>query len=401
MRRYMVKATGAEGEPEQWRACDACKENRTKQQKHQVQMSPEYLRTMLVSHPFNVQMTSLMDVSVNVCDRINGYAHGDVRSDNVLLANPLVARGRLPAEREPGAGVPEEVQSLLVQLKQSSPLVKQFKTLAEKPVPGHRLPLLPPESIEAITEKARQRELTGLGFMTDNVLDHVFSLVATVDANPNTAQPSMPPSGFRVGSVTYRDTGLDVDVLTDSCGLPIRVGRRGGGDDDTSSGEEDGPPASGIMQLTVELAVFTVLFPHARGAFAAGRFNDYLRYRMRCAFSPFTLYKPYLMVMFLLRQCNLLNGQCGEEVLERDMRAYRKAHPGRPEEDSVRHAMKHVVPNTIPGTPGWHYKALQDLLTMVEASGLPYLFWTVTMDEVGLLRHVFPCFACIPTCFIR
>ena len=35
----------------------------------------------------------------------------------------------------------------------------------------------------------------------------------------------------------------------------------------------------------------------------------------------------------------------------------------------MRHAMKHVVPNTIPGTPGWHYKALHDLLTMVEANG--------------------------------
>ena len=354
-------------------------------------MSIEYLRAMLSVHPLHTQMTSVMDVSVNLRDRVDGYAHGDLRSDNVLLANPLVARGQLPSERQHGEGIPAEVQSLLAQLKQSSPVVQRFQTLAEKPVPGHGLPLLPPESIQAITEDAARRDFTGLGFMTNNVMDRVLSLVATVDANPNTAQPSVPPTSFRVGSVTCRDSGQDVDVLTDSCGLPVkaRCGSGRGRDGDSSSDDEDEGDDS-VLQLTVELAVFAVLFPHARGAFAAGCFNDYLRYRMFCGFSPFTLYKPYLMVMFLLRQCNLLHSQCGEEVLERDMRAYRKANPSKPEEESVRHAMKHVVPNTIPGTPGWHYKALQDLLTMVEANGLPHLFWTVTMDEVGEIRDACP-----------
>ena len=384
MQRHMI-VEGKAGQPAEWRACGACKADPTKRKKYQVQMSPQFMKAVVSSYPLDVQMTSVMDVSVNLRDRVNGYAHGDIRSDNVLLSNPLVARGQLPPERQPGEGIPEEVQSLLVQLKQSSPLVQKFKTLAEKPVPGHGLPLLPPESIQAITENAALRDPTGLGFMADNIMDKVFSMVAAVDANPDTSQPSVPPTGFRVGSVTYRDSGQDVDVLTDCCGLPIKAQPAGwrAGDGDSCSGDDDEEPDAGVLQLTVELAVFAALFPHARGAFAAGRFNDYLRYRMSCAFSPFTLYKPYLMVMFLLRQCNLLHGQCGEEVLERDMRAYRKANPSKPEEESVRHAMKHVVPNTIPGTPGWHYKALQDLLTMVEANGLPHLFWTVTMDEVG------------------
>ena len=43
-----------------------------------------------------------MDVSFNLRAKVKGYAHGDLRSDNVLLATPLVARGQLPSEWQPG-----------------------------------------------------------------------------------------------------------------------------------------------------------------------------------------------------------------------------------------------------------------------------------------------------------
>ena len=53
-----------------------------------------------------------------------------------------------PSGSPASEGIPDEAQSLLVQLKHSSrPFFQKFKTLVEKPVPGHGLPLLPPESI--------------------------------------------------------------------------------------------------------------------------------------------------------------------------------------------------------------------------------------------------------------
>jgi ATP-dependent DNA helicase PIF1 len=119
------------------------------------------------------------------------------------------------------------------------------------------------------------------------------------------------------------------------------------------------------------------------GAYQEGSFAEYLRYRMLCGFSLFTLYKPYLMIMYLVRQCNLLHSSCSENVLERDMKAYRRAHPGCTEEEVIRNCLKFSVPSTIPGTPGWHYQALQDLLAMVKVNGMPQLFWTATMDDVS------------------
>jgi hypothetical protein len=135
--------------------------------------------------------------------------------------------------------------------------------------------------------------------------------------------------------------------------------------------------------VTLELAVFCVLFSHAMGYFKGDtRLWDYLFYRMSCGFSNFTLYKSYLMLMFLVRQFNMLHSQCSKAILEKDMEAFRNRHPEQNEEEAVRNAMKHVLPTTIPGSHAWHYNALQDLLAMVNENGMPDLFWTVTMDEV-------------------
>ena len=52
------------------------------------------------------------------------------------------------------------------------------------------------------------------------------------------------------------------------------------------------------------LALETALFPHGHGVYD-GRVTllEYLKYRMETLFSPFTLYKPYLLYMYDVRQC--------------------------------------------------------------------------------------------------
>ena len=66
---------------------------------------------------------------------------------------------------------------------------------------------------------------------------------------------------------------------------------------------------------------------------------------------------------------------------------YRKHHEGCSEEEVMRHVLKHSVPASTPGTPGWHYNNLQDLLCMCDArKSLPHLLVTLTMDEVSNLK---------------
>ncbi len=51
--------------------------------------------------------------------------------------------------------------------------------------------------------------------------------------------------------------------------------------------------------LFLEMALFPFLFPRGHGVYnGKSHFNEYLKYRMNALFSPFTLYKPYLLYMY-------------------------------------------------------------------------------------------------------
>lgn len=87
---------------------------------------------------------------------------------------------------------------------------------------------------------------------------------------------------------------------------------------------------------------------------------------MKTSYSLFTLYKPYLTIMYLVRQCDQLARQCDDQVLERDVKNYMKRNPEASEEDAIRSAIKHVAPKTMPGTPRYFWEKLQNLLSIVE-----------------------------------
>jgi hypothetical protein len=71
----------------------------------------------------------------------------------------------------------------------------------------------------------------------------------------------------------------------------------------------DGIPAmQSATELTLELALCPFLFPHGRGYYQHGMpglrtLNEYLWLRMHQLFSPFTLFKLYLVHMWQIKQC--------------------------------------------------------------------------------------------------
>ena len=55
--------------------------------------------------------------------------------------------------------------------------------------------------------------------------------------------------------------------------------------------------------MTLENALISFLFPHENGAYDdRTTLSKYLKYHMSTLFSPFTLYKPYLLYMYDIRQ---------------------------------------------------------------------------------------------------
>lgn len=103
-------------------------------------------------------------------------------------------------------------------------------------------------------------------------------------------------------------------------------------------------------------------------------------------FSIFSLHKLYPFMMYQLRQANVLSNSFKQSQLERSVFKYKKDHPYASEEDVYRYVIKHDMPGSLPGSPEWHRNQLSDLLTMVEAWGLPSFFFTLTADEITKTR---------------
>jgi hypothetical protein len=61
-----------------------------------------------------------------------------------------------------------------------------------------------------------------------------------------------------------------------------------------SSGLQDN-----TKNITLEVSLFPFLFPHGHGAYDDKiKIHEYLNFRMSSPFSPSTLYKPYLLIMY-------------------------------------------------------------------------------------------------------
>lgn len=73
-------------------------------------------------------------------------------------------------------------------------------------------------------------------------------------------------------------------------------------------------------------------------------------------------------------------------MLQRDVDRYTTEHPHATQQQVMQHVLKHTVPSSVPGSPAWFRQELQNLLAMVDASGLPSFFLTLTADEHSPLK---------------
>ena len=62
---------------------------------------------------------------------------------------------------------------------------------------------------------------------------------------------------------------------------------------------------------------------------------------------------------------------------------YKRSHPDAQAPEIYNNLVKYTVPTSLPGSPSWHRKNLNDLLCMVDKWGMPALFLTLTADEAS------------------
>ena len=74
---------------------------------------------------------------------------------------------------------------------------------------------------------------------------------------------------------------------------------------------------------------------------------------------------------------------CSPVVLNKALVEYKRAHPLGTDEEAMRSLIKYNVPGSLPGSPRWHKRHLNDLLCLVKELGMPTFFLTLTADEVS------------------
>mmetsp|Transcript_25357 Transcript_25357/g.68904 ORF Transcript_25357/g.68904 Transcript_25357/m.68904 type:complete len:732 (-) Transcript_25357:466-2661(-) len=144
--------------------------------------------------------------------------------------------------------------------------------------------------------------------------------------------------------------------------------------------------------INLEMCLFPHCFPHGTGSFN-GRddrnnyhLHNYHEYRMKCAFTLFTLYSPYLLLSYQIQQCHQMAAKYSCQALEGDIASFKKRFPEASEDQVYESVAKCKVPGEFAGSPSWYRSALKDLQCMVEHCGMPDLFLTLTADEVSPTR---------------
>ena len=142
------------------------------------------------------------------------------------------------------------------------------------------LPMLDGTAVQGIVADAVAR-----GPLLQDALDaDPKQLSAAIDPDPLARGNTRRSSVYNIGNLALRDNPNNASnkVLVRPDGTPLLPSQHA---------------------VTLESAVFPYLFPSGTGAFqhlkdSTETMPTYLKYRMQSFFTPFTLFKPYLLIMY-------------------------------------------------------------------------------------------------------
>ena len=343
----------------QWNCCKSCKSVAKPNTAYAVFMSPSYQRSLLNCSPFQQQFLSVLDCRIDIANRYHGFAHGQYVSES-LLEHPLIAWNDATERIENRAFLTQALEPVLQVLMQKNSVVQHYLTALEVPSMKHGFPMLSSSSIAGIVNRPiAQSPIQSM------YTDPLKPLMSTVTAM-NVAPAPRRSATTSCGTLRPRDHP--------TLSRPLVM-------------QPDGTADSSGENCSLEQALFPHLFPFNTGAWdGAVSICTYLRLRCSQLFSPFTLCKSYLLLMYHVRQAHLLSQNCSSTMLQRDIDRYTTEHPHATQQQIMQHVLKHTVPSTVPGSPAWFRRELQNLLAMVDAWGLPLFFLTLTADEHSPLK---------------
>lgn len=343
-----------------WWCCRSCHQDNTLARTTMLPThTPDYIRQVLSIPASWLQSLSLVDICMDVRRRYNAFARGSVSRQSVIDA-PLLTMNTVPAQNL--QTVVDAVMDLLSFNVHNNPLFQTFKCMYELPASCLTFPIVTSDALARYMAQVQRRSplftsSSGLVYPSSRL-----SLLSDLEA-----YEKLPTSTkFKVGNLHIRDTYVKLPFIVGSDSLPTLYNERG---------------------VTMEAAVFPYMFPHGSRFWTNQiKLGQYLKWRMTSMFTLFTLCAVYPLLMYQLRQLDIMCCSTRMVQLEAEIFKFKQRNPNATEEEIYQHVCKYTLPDTMPGSPSWHRKHLQDLIHTVAEKGMPTLFLTLTADEVSETR---------------
>ena len=90
--------------------------------------------------------------------------------------------------------------------------------------------------------------------------------------------------------------------------------------------------------------------------------------------------------MFQMRQIHELVSTTASVQYEQEVQYFLRPNTEKTYTDAIHHNATHTIPHSIPGTPAWHKRRLDELKAVIAARGLPHLFLKLKSDEFSPTR---------------
>jgi hypothetical protein len=279
--------------------CIQCRSNRNNPSHapYVVYQPPAYMKSIVTLNPLHVQLLSFMDIGLHMQSKDWGFSTGKIVSDSLLNSHLFGWTERSNASQTV-ENLVSSLTPLLSQNLHTNPFFQKYITIFEQPEKNTSMCILTPDVIQPIIANT---DTHSMSFSNMDVPRDVYDLALLFDMRTQT-QPTKHADFFTIENVHLRN-GSRSDIR----GEPITFRRN------TLNVEMEG--------MTLETALFPFLFPHGHGAYD-GRttHSEYLKYRMSTLFSPFTLYKSYLLYMYDIRQSVQFLKEVSQQCLEKDIK---------------------------------------------------------------------------------
>ena len=288
-------------------------------------------------------MLSVVDLSVELVKRLNGYVVGRLRRTPFMNG---VFVGAVPSLADTST-----VSVLYNELRRTNPVYSVFRPSFEWTLTA--IASLPSTVLERLAQVIDRSPITTFDIATRATISTLMEACVTYADQIST-------STHTLGRVFLRREVVARPLVHNDDGC-----------------------APAPFLCTIESLVFPFLFPRNKGMFIRNTrwtISAYMRYRLCCMFSLFTLYPAYVLSMYQVYTAMRLKETVRWATVST---AVKNKEPEETLEEVFTALSKHVIPSDLPGYPAYFSKQLHNLLAFCHNFGMPTLFLTLTMDDIS------------------